>query len=135
MAGVAVKPNGDITCVFKNSTYKKGGAVNDLIITARANGGVKMDCYGVGLVNMYERCGYVPVARIPFNADYVDDPYLLQTRPDVYAMMKNTDSLETVIKKNAAKSYKLSLQEELDSLPTFEDYDEALKYRDKLLEG
>lgn len=133
LAGVAVKPDGDITAVFKNSNSNKKGAVNDLIITARAKGGVKMDCYGQFLVNSYEKCGYVPVARIPFNADYVDDPFLLKNPMDVYAMMKNDDSLETVIDKNAKKAYKLSTQEELDNLPIFTDYDEALKYRDNLL--
>ena len=133
MAGVAVKPDGDITAVFKNSNSPAKGAVNDLIITARANGGVKMDCYGQFLVNSYEKCGYTVVARIPFNADYVDDPFLLATRPDVYALMKNTDDIDTVIKKNAAKAYKLSTQADLDNLPTFTDYDEALAYRDKLL--
>lgn len=133
MAGVAVKPDGDITAVFKNSNSNAKGAVNDLIITARANGGVKMDCYGQYLVNAYEKCGYTVVARIPFNADYVDDPFLLATRPDVYALMKNTDDMDTVIKKNAAKAYKLSTQAELDNLPTFTDYDEALAYRDRLL--
>ena len=133
MAGVAVKPDGDITAVFKNSNSSAKGAVNDLIITARANGGEKMDCYGQFLVNSYEKCGYVPVARIPFNADYVDDPFLLKTKPDVYAMMKNTDDIDTVIKKNAKKAYKLSSQEYLDNLPTYTDYDEALKYRDELL--
>lgn len=132
MAGVAVKPDGDITAVFKNSNSKAKGAVNDLIITARANGGTKMDCCGQFLVNSYEKCGYVPVARVPFNAEYVDDPFLLKTKPDVYVMMKNTDSIDTVIKKNAKREYKLSTQEALDNLPTF-DYDEALKYRDSLL--
>lgn len=134
MAGVAVKPDGDITAVFKNSNYKARGAVNDLIITARENGGVKMDCYGIGLVNKYERCGYTPVARIPFNPEYADDPWLLANKPDVYVLMKNTDSIETVIKKNGKNAYKLSTQQELDGLKTFEDYDEALKYRDTLLE-
>ena len=132
MAGVAVKPDGDITAVFKNSNSTAKGAVNDLIITARANGGVKMDCYGQILVNSYENCGYVPVARVPFNADYVSDPFLLKTKPDVYVMMKNTDDLQTVIKKNGARAYTTSSQEALDSLPTY-DYDEALKYRDELL--
>lgn len=135
MAGVAVKPDGDITAVFKNAEYKVKGGVNDLIITARANGGEKMDCYGSFLANSYEKCGYVPVARIPFNADYVDDPYLLKTRPDVYVMMKNTDDLQTVIEKNAKKAYKVSTQEELDKLKTIEDYDEALSYRDQLLKA
>ena len=133
MAGVAVKPDGDITAVFKNSNYKARGAVNDLIITARENGGVKMDCYGIGLVNKYEQCGYTPVARIPFNPEYADDPWLLEKKPDVYVLMKNEDDLATVIKKNGKKAYKLSTQEELDKLKTFDDYDEALKYRDELL--
>ena len=132
MAGVAVKQDGDITAVFKNTNLKERGVVNDLIITARANGGEKMDCYGRGLVNMYEQCGYVPVAKVKFNADYVDDPVLLKTRPDVYVMMKNTDSIQTVVKKNAEKSYKKSSQRELDDLPDFE-YDDALIYRDNLL--
>lgn len=133
MAGVAVKPDGDITSVFKNADYKRGGAVDDLIITARANGGTKMDCYGINLVNKYEKCGYVPVARVPFDPQYVSDPYLLKTHPDVYVMMKNTDTLEDVIKKNSAKAYKLSLQHELDNLPTY-DYDDALSFRDNLLD-
>lgn len=133
MAGVAVKPDGDITAVFKNSNSTAKGAVNDLIITARANGGTKMDCYGQFLVNAYERCGYAPVARVPFNADYVSDPYLLEKKFDVFVMMKNNDDIETVIKKNAAKSYKLSSAEDLAKVKTITDYDEALAYRDKLL--
>lgn len=132
MAGVAVKPDGDITAVFKNSEFKERGVVNDLILTARANGGTKMDCYGQNLVNMYEQCGYTAVARVPFNADYVSDPVLLKTRPDVYVMMKNSDSLETACRKNSEKAYARSSREQLDKLPTFE-YDDALAYRDKLL--
>lgn len=132
MAGVAVKQDGDITAVFKNTDLKEHGVVNDLILTARANGGDKMDCYGRRLVNMYEQCGYVPVAKVKFNADYVDDPVLLKTKPDVYVMMKNTDSIETAVRKNAEKSYKKSSKIELDNLPDFE-YDDALSYRDSLL--
>lgn len=132
MAGVAVKPDGDITAVFKNTNLQERGVVNDLILTARANGGEKMDCYGRGLVNMYEQCGYVPVAKVKFNADYVSDPVLLKTKPDVYVMMKNTDSLATAVRKNSEKAYKKSSQKELDALPDFE-YDAALSYRDSLL--
>lgn len=132
MAGVAVKPDGDITAVFKNSDFKQRGVVNDLIITARAEGGTKMDCYGQFLVNSYEQCGFTPVARVAFNADYVSDPVLLKNKPDVYVMMKNTDTIQQVCQKNSAKAYKKSTQAELDNLPTFE-YDEALKYRDDLL--
>ena len=136
-AGVAVKKDGDICGVFKNPASKYKGATYDLIYTARANGGTKMDCYGQGLVNRYEAVGYVPVARIPFNPKYVDDPKLLDKRPDVYVLMKNADDLDTVasrIKKSEeVGGYHRSTQEELDNLPTFDDYDEALEYRDGLL--
>lgn len=135
MAGVAVKPDGDITAVFKNNNSPAKGAVNDLIITARANGGTKMDCYGRFLVNAYERCGYVPVARVPFNPAYVDDQFLLDNPMDVYVMMRNSDDLATVIRMNGARAYSLSTQEMLDNLLTFDDYDAALEYRDKLLEA
>lgn len=134
MAGVAVKPDGDITAVFKNQDANIKGAVNDLIITARVNGGEKMDCYGKYLANAYECCGYEAVARVPFNADYVDDPFLLKTSMDVYVLKQNTDGIDTVIKKNVAHLYKVSTQDELNNLPTFTDYDEALHYRDELLE-
>lgn len=133
MTGVAVMPDGNITCVFKNSELKTRGVVNDLILTARENGGTKMDCYGMGLVNMYEKTGYKAVARIPFNPEYATDELLKQTAPDVYVLMKTEDSTAEVVKKIKNKSYKLSTQSDLDSLKTFEDYDEALLYRDSLL--
>ena len=67
LAGVAIKPDGDITCVFKSEQSQVRGAIQDLIITARENGGVKMDCYGVRLVKMYEKCGFEPVAKVRFD--------------------------------------------------------------------
>lgn len=130
--GVAVKSDGDICGAFNSGTKYKG-AVKDLLITARANGGTKMDCYGLQLVNKYESVGYVPVARIPFNADYVDDALLLKNRPDVYVLMKNTDTIDDVIDKAARNAYTKSLPDDLEKLPAFEDYDEALAYRDELL--
>lgn len=136
-AGVAVKEDGDICGVFKHPASKHRGASYDLIYTARANGGTKMDCYGQALVNRYEAVGYKPVAKIPFNAEYVSDPKLLEDAPDVYVLMKNTDDLDTVasrIKKSEqAGGYHRSTADELDKLPSFDDYDEALAYRDNLL--
>lgn len=130
--GIAIKADGDICGAFNSGkTYR--GATKDLLITARANGGTKMDCYGINLVNRYEQAGFVPVARVPFNAEYVDNALLSSKKPDVYVMMKNADSTDEVIDKIAAKSYKESTQAELDALPTFNNYDEALAYRDRLL--
>lgn len=130
--GIAVKADGDICGAFNSGkTYR--GATKDLLVTARANGGTKMDCYGIKLVNKYEQAGFVPVAKVPFNAEYVDNALLLSKKPDVYVLMKNDDSIDEVIDKIGAKSYKESTQAELDALPTFSDYDEALAYRDNLL--
>lgn len=130
--GIAVKSDGDICGAFNSGkTYR--GATKDLLVTARANGGTKMDCYGIKLVNKYEQAGFVPVAKVPFNAEYVDNALLLSKKPDVYVLMKNDDSIDEVIDKIGAKSYKESTQAELDALPTFSDYDEALAYRDNLL--
>ena len=53
--------------------------------------------------------------------------------PYVYVMMKNSDSNPTVADKLAKHKVKLSTQEELDKLPLFLDYDEAIKARDELL--
>lgn len=131
-AGVAVKSDGDIVGVF-NAGTKYRGAVKDLIVTARANGGTKMDCYGKALVKKYEQAGFVPVARVPFNAEYVDDALLLKNKPDVYIMMKNNDDIDTVITKMGKDEYAISSSADLDVLPIFNDYDEALAYRDGLL--
>ena len=129
--GIAVKEDGDICGAFNAGTKYKG-AVSDMLITARANGGTKMDCYGKRLVNMYERSGFVPVARVKFDPTYVDDPLLLRNQPDVYIMMKNSDSIDAVVDNVANKAYKMSSPEDLNKLPIFE-YDEAMAYRDKLL--
>lgn len=132
MAGVAVKGDGDITCVFKNPNSKARGAVTDLILMAREHGGVKMDCYGRFLVNSYEKCGYEVVARVPFDAEYVDDPLLLERQPDVFFLRKNGKSTAEVIEDIKNNSYVQSTAEELDALPTF-DYEKAWEYRDNLL--
>lgn len=132
--GFAITKDGDIIGAF-NRGGKYRGAVDDMLITARLNGGTKLDCYGIGLVNKYEQAGYVPVAKIPFNPEYVNDPMLLANKPDVYVMMKNGDDIDTVIRKNANGEYHVSSPEELDALRTFDDYDEALEYRDNLLKN
>ena len=132
MCGVAIKPDGDITCVFKNEQAEYRGAIYDLILTARENGGKKMDCYGVDLVNMYEKCGFKPVFRVKFDPVYVDDEFLLKQRDDIYFMMITEKSTLDVIEDYATKKYKRSSLKELEKLPVF-DYDTAGKKRDDML--
>lgn len=131
--GVAVESNGNIVGAFKMADSPHKGAVKDMIITARANGGTKMDCYGSKLVNMYERAGFIPVARVPFSPEGIEDAILLSRRPDVYILMKNSDDIDTVVETVGKDGYKWSSQADLDKLPTFDDYDDALEYRNSLL--
>lgn len=154
-AGVGIAGDGDIFGVFKNPDSKYPDAVKDLLITARANGGTKMDCYGRVLVNNYEKGGYVPVGRVKFSEEIarmnLEDgvinqeqfDVLMREKPDIYFMMKNTDSLDDVIRKMANGEYHQSTQEELDALELFDDvvengetvygYDRATEARNNAL--
>lgn len=132
MAGAAVKRDGDIVGVFKNSTDSRPGAVNDLIITALSNGGNKLDCYGMGLGKKYTQLGFVPVARMDFNPEYATDWKPEFGTPDVIFWMHNGDSPQTVASKYG--SYQTYSNDYIKSLPTFTDYDAAGQYRDMLLE-
>lgn len=132
MAGAAVKQDGDIVGVFKNSTDRRKGAVGDLIITALSNGGDKLDCYGMALGDKYTQLGFVPVARMDFNPEYATDWKPEFGTPDVIFWMHNGDSPQTVASKYG--SYQTYSNDYIKSLPTFTDYDAAGQYRDMLLE-
>lgn len=131
MAGAAVKRDGDIVGVFKNSTDSRPGAVNDLIITALSNGGNKLDCYGMGLGKKYTQLGFVPVTRMDFNPEYATDWKPEFGTPDVIFWMHNGDSPQTVASKYG--SYQTYSNDYIKSLPTFTDYEAAGQYRDMLL--
>lgn len=122
--GCAVTDDGDIVGVFNSGG--KHGAVKELIGTAVNAGGIKLDCYGQVLANMYADNGFVPVARCDFAEEYVDhndfNRKLLEERPDVYIMMYE-DNIKRIFSESV-----------LDALPT-KDYDEALSYRDKLIQA
>ena len=131
-AGFAVAPDGDIEAVFANKA--KGapkGVTKTTIPTAIANGGTKLDCYGPGLVRLYEQYGFVPVARVTFNPEYANEGWTPDKgTPDIYFMMHNGDAADTVVQKHG--TYQNSTQADLDALPVME-YDDAYSYRDGLI--
>lgn len=145
---IGVKSDGDIFGFAK----KKGSDadVDEAMFTALANGGNKLDAYGYVLANKYQRYGMIPVARVPydeavireFNAPDVAEQKIAifnemkenGNQPDVYVFMHNGDDLDTVIKNCKENSYKMLSDEELGNLPEME-YDDALKYRDDLMDG
>ena len=140
---IGVKPNGDIFGVAKHSGVKDRREFEEAMLAAISNGGNRLDAYGRALANNYARYGFEPVARIPYNPEYVDDvakPIFEEliakgNPPDVYVFKHNGDSIENIINKRNNSEYKIWTQDELDNLKTFEDYDEALAYRDSLLDS
>ena len=137
MAGALVTADGDIEAVFKNPQSKAKKAVTPLLITAVENGGHKLDCYGEGLVQKYNQSGFEAVAKIPFNAGEAEDGwtygkqdvYVLKLRDGVTAQ----DIAGRLGMNEADGGFHMQTAAELDNLPVFDDYDEALAYRDSLL--
>jgi hypothetical protein len=133
-AGLGVAPDGDIEAVFKNQKGGQPGVLKTLIPAALEMGGNKLDCYGDGLVKLYARYGFVPVARLTFNPEYANDGWTPDKgMPDIFFMVHNGDSADTVAA-NIGK-YKAWTTEELNALPLFDKdaYDDAYAYRDSLL--
>lgn len=126
--GAVVKPDGDITGVFSNA--RDGGA--KAMFSAIENGGNKLDAYAVDnstgepgkLAEFYHQCGFEPVARVPFNAEYAAPDMSPQ---DIVAYKHNGDSAEQVAQKYG--TYSAPTKAQYDALPVME-YDDAIKYRD-----
>lgn len=127
---------GDIVGVFANkSEGAPKGVTKTLMPQAIAAGGDRLDCYGEKLVDIYAGFGFVPVARVEFNAEYANPGYTPDKgTPYVYVMMHNGDSADAVVE-NMGK-YPQYSAEQLNALPTYgkDDYDAAIAYRDSLIE-
>lgn len=130
--GFAIAQDGDIEAVFANKAAgAPKGSTKSTIPQAIALGGNKLDCYGAGLVSLYSKYGFVPVARVGFNAEYANDGWTADKgSPDIYFMMHNGDSADTVVQNMG--NYKTWSEADLAALPVME-YDEAYAYRDSLL--
>lgn len=132
--GIGVAADGDIVAVFKNKNGGPRRALDTAMPAAIEMGGDRLDCYGKGLVTVYEGYGFIPVARVEFNPEYANEGWTPDKgTPYIYVMMHNGDSAATVTEK--MHSYKQSSKAELDALPTYgkEDYDAAMDYRNSLI--
>lgn len=133
--GVGIAPDGDIVAVFKNPNGGPKRALDTMMPIAIEQGGDRLDCYGEGLVRTYENYGFVPVARVEFNAEYANEGWTPDKgTPYIYFMVHNGDDAPLVVSRMGRYSH--STQEQLDSLPTYgkDDYDAAMAYRDGLIE-
>ena len=133
--GVGIAPDGDIVAVFKNKNGGPRKAMDTMMPIAIEQGGDRLDCYGAGLVKVYEAYGFVPVARVEFNPEYANEGWMPERgTPFIYFMMHNGDSAPTVAEKMG--NYPHLSKNELDALPTYskDDYDAAMAYRDSLID-
>jgi hypothetical protein len=130
--GAAAKPDGDIVGVFSDG--QGVGAYG--MIRAISEGGNKLDAYAInpdgtpgGLAITYHKAGFVPVARVKYNSEFVsDDARKVLDRRDIVFYKHNGDSAEKVAE-NYGK-YPKPTKEQYDALPVM-DYDAAAAYRDK----
>lgn len=114
-----VKPDGDIAGLFKKLTSKAKGVAQDLLNKAVAAGGIKLDNFDGYLTKQYEKAGFRIVSRVPFSLEYgVPDGYNKEKHgtPDVVAMVYDPNN-------------EIDIEEK-----TFDDYDEAIAYRDSFVD-
>lgn len=133
-AGAAIAADGDIQAVFRNVETGVKGSMEAIMPRAIELGGDKLDCYGEGLVRVYENYGFVPVARVEFNEEYANPGWdSSKGTPDIYFMVHNGDSAETVAANIG--QYEHMETDQLHALPIYgkDGYDEAIAYRDSLL--
>lgn len=124
-SSVTVKDDGDITSLVS----KKGlGRGKELVLTAIKNWGEKLDCYEDKLPDLYQKWGFEPVARVKWNPEYAPKDWKGKGQDIIVMMRRNNDSVEKVAE-NWDKYEKI----DLDDLP-IKEYDEALRFRDMLLE-
>jgi hypothetical protein len=126
-AGVAVTDYGDLVSVFK--APGSSANINELLAEA-AEESMTLDAFDINgfLPDLYAKHGFVPVARVPFNEQYAPEgwPYELAGKPDVVLMVRDTEGVLGV-----SKDPYSSIR---DSVPSFENYDDAVAEQKKAIE-
>lgn len=125
MSSITVKDDWDITSLVSKPW---GGRWKNLVLTAIKNWGDKLDCYADFLPEFYQDAGFEPVARVKFNPEYAPKDWKGKGQDIIVMMRRNNDSVEKVNENWWRYEHK-----SLKDLPVME-YDEALAYRDMLLE-
>lgn len=130
-AGVCVEKDGNISGLFRHPDSSHKGVLRELILTARENGGKKMDCFGDYLADAYEQCGFKIVNKIENN------PKFSSIKDDVYTLMVTNESTSDVLYRMRTGNFKESTADvPYFSIAEYGDdaYDKALEARDKRLD-
>ncbi len=120
-AGAAVTADGDLVSVYS----VPGGVGNiDAVLREASQDAKTLDAFDIGgfLPNLYNRYGFRVVARVPFNREYAPPGWDFDAagEPDV-VLAVNDPSAEAV-----------DYNDVRDSVPVFEDWDEAEAHRDRI---
>lgn len=85
-AGYAIGIDGELHSVFRNPAGQRG-AGREAVIQAAHRGAYWLNAYEMpGLTQLYEEAGFVPVARIKFDARFAPDDLPEGVEPDVVFM-------------------------------------------------
>lgn len=95
MGGVAVKKTGeivvlgDIVSVFKHPDSKVKDLIALVLPEAIKRGGTHLDCFAGQLPDRYAKHGFVPVAKVRFNDEFMPPDWDLERykRPDIIFMV------------------------------------------------
>lgn len=135
----------DIVSVFSDKTVADHPkSIYSILLNALEAGGRKLDCYGKGLVRLYERMGFVLDGKIAYNPEYETEEWSAKKEtlgsPDVFALHWGDSSLDETIAKLPERiesiTYK-SVDEQINAMDYFSEgdsaYDDLMGHRDEML--
>ena len=128
-AGIAITQNNNIVSIFNGG--EKRGVLKTLLPVAIENGGRKLDNYNSpGLSAMYELYGFHPISKVRFDSKFAPDDWNFERdgEPDVVFWIHNGDNAADVVLNFGRYDVPW------DSVQTFDTYEEAEEYRDKVIE-
>lgn len=132
MAGVSIWPDGNIGALFHNKNSSIRPARPELLLTALAYGGRKLDCFNGTLAKFYGDAGFIPVVRVAFDHNFAPDGWRDDWgTPDIIFWRHNGDNVMTVAE-NYGNYPPVTIQQ-ISNLPLLPSYEDAYSYRDALL--
>ena len=123
-SGFAIKPDGDVVAVFASQGEPKGGSYA-LMQAAIQAGGKKLDAFNTFLPGIYERVGFRPVARLPWNEDYAPAGW------DKEVFKKYNNGEPDVVFFVHDSNYYGGAKD----VPVVKDYDQAVSIQDQALQS
>ena len=120
--GGAIKPDGDIVGVYSGVPGKS----KEIMLNAIANNGNKLDAYAVNgetgepskLAHIYHKSGFIPIARVPFDAQYAREGFESRNgKLDIVVYKHNGDTADEVNAKYG--TYSPPTKEQYDTLPGY----------------